>query len=218
MTPDIAGVDLVPASAIINGIKCELNDFYRAHVSKANEALTLSPDYMSNVEISLKIVASSTAQMSAKAVIPLSAVSFGPELGGSVNRSTTVTQTSTYLMRQHAEKALDCSSLTASLNGIELRKWLAASMDDQKAIVAGDPKVGLSTVVLETAFGVTTSGNAGGSVDIVPLTVSASVAASRNDIQNLKITFIGTVPPGSAVKASLVPNITTRSHKIKVVP
>lgn len=199
LPPDLATTELIPASAIINGIKCELNALYLNHGNK-NGIIGLSPNYMSTIDITLKVVVSNDVKISAKYVLPFTSIGVTPELGASSRQAVTITQTSTYIMEQGAQKALNCAAAgSTKLNGMGLRSWLAQNLADQKAIIVGDPKVGLVTTSVETAFGVTNTGSAGVGVGLnfVPLTVTPSVAATREDVQSLKIIFRGRAAPSA---------------------
>ena len=197
LPPDLATTELIPASTIINGIKCELNALYLQNKKKP-DVIGLSPDYMTTIDITLKVVASNDEKISAKYVLPFTSISVSPEFGASSRQAVTVTQTSTYIMEQGAQSALKCESIhLTKLNGMGLRSWLAQNLADQRAIIVGDPQVGLVTTSVETAFGVTNTVSGGVSVGLnfIPLTVTPSVAATREDVQTLKILFRGRAAP-----------------------
>jgi hypothetical protein len=67
--------------------------------------------------------------------------------------------------------------------------WIGAVVTSINLAVAGEPKASMQLYEYETDFTVKQGGSAGLSAEIVPVKASASTAASRSDIQHLKITI-----------------------------
>ncbi|MCA0246743.1 MAG: hypothetical protein LCH93_09010 [Proteobacteria bacterium] len=73
--------------------------------------------------------------------------------------------------------------------GIGFGDWLSAIGKSFEAAAGGDPKFGPTGLTREVVFSVEQSRNASGTLrmTIVPVSVTASALAKRNDVQTLKV-------------------------------
>jgi hypothetical protein len=192
------GAPSIPVAAILNGLKCELSGFYAKHKAYRIQALRLDPNKPATVELSLKVVSGSEADANVKAgVLPFGGGTILPSFNLGVENSQTITTTVSFDMEQQAAAQLDCTTIEIAEKGLALRDWLEQYFEEQAKIVKGAPGVGLATVVLDTNFGVTFSAGARADLQFHPVQATASAAATRQDIQSLRITFRGpfTKPP-----------------------
>jgi hypothetical protein len=186
------GAPSIPVAAILNGLKCELSGFYAKHKDYPIRALQLDPRKTSSIDLSLKVMNGSEAGVNGKAgVLPFLGGSLVPSLSFGVENSQTIATTVSFDLEQKATKQLDCAGIKLAEKGLGLREWLEDYFLEQANVAAGEPRVGLSTVVLETNFGVSYSGGVRGDLQFHPVQLTASASASRQDIQALKITFRG---------------------------
>jgi hypothetical protein len=192
-TPSFNDAATIPVAWLINGLKCELSGFYVEHASYGIPALQIDARKLTSIDLTLKVVNTRDAGLSGKsaAVLPFAGGTLVPSLNLGVKSTETITTTASFTMQQLATQQLDCTGLKLAANNLGLRKWLTDYFREQTQIVRGEPGVALSTVVLDTSFGVALSGGAKADLLFFPVSATASASATRDDIQSIKITFRG---------------------------
>ena len=143
---------------------------------------------------------STTGGVGVSNLVPYQGASIDLGFSATVDRKLTTDTTVNFVVTSKAKDASVCGRAKTLLvdGGIGFGEWLTSLAHSLDLAAAGDPKFAVSELDYQLVFSVTQSVNANGdfTIVIIPLKVSASALASRNDIQTLKIKM---VPPAIVV-------------------
>jgi hypothetical protein len=187
---------VIPVADIVNGIKCELNEFLRSDVVKQADVFAFNKEHYATIELKLKVVAShgvGTGSIT-PGVLPFGTVSVGPSFSFSRNQTRTLQTTTTFAMMQFADAAIDCANIVSLAEGMGLRIWLEEYFKEERMIVPGEPKIAVSHINLTSDFGVRQVGEAGFKLIFTLLSLAPSASATQEDVQSISITFRGQHP------------------------
>lgn len=187
----------VPVTEFVNSLKCEYATFlshYRGSRLRLNGWIVTG-----SMELNVLSETTVTDGVAGSGLVPFQGASFDIGLSASVDRKFTTDTTINFTVASKAADDRICRQGALFVDGgIGFRDWLTNLADSIDRAAAGDPKFGVAELDYQLVFAVTQTVNASGGVgiSILPLKVSASALASRNDVQTIKIKM---VPPDIVV-------------------
>lgn len=184
----------VPLGLVLDQLKCEVA---MALHDVDPQKLSLKGWYIDGKLTAKIIVASSgEASLGTPNLIPIGGnVSGGFSLSGGATRSQTSTAVLDLFISSYSEDTSICiepSDGQVNPSKLGVYAWIKALT----AAKSGEPRIAFSNLSYTLEFGVKRQGKLGIDLVVVPLKASASVAASRDDIQTLVLTM----NPGKAVQ------------------
>jgi hypothetical protein len=220
--PPFSSVEAIPVSAMVNAVKCELNDFYVKYGdSYPGIAFAITKGKAGILELKLQTTDSAGGSIAVNntTFVPYIPVVLA-SVGGGITTSSSVTADIKLVINQFADgriHACDRPPLRAAdgstkanytkvlINNLALSDWLYKfTYTEDQGLIAGNPKVQLDNVVLTTSFTVTVNEGAG-IIQIIPMNPGPSLTASQVGLNTLTLTLYGTGPHQKAMAAGLKP-------------
>lgn len=179
----------IPVAEFVNSLKCEYATFLSTY---KGQRLNLKGWIVTgSMQLNVLAQTTDTGGVGISGLVPFQGASIDFGFSHSVDRKFTTDTTVGFQVTSKADDARVCRDAKGLLidGGIGYGDWLKRLADSLDTAAAGDPKFAVNELDYELIFAVeqTNSVNGGVGISILPLKVTASALASRNDVQTIKI-------------------------------
>lgn len=205
----------------VNSLKCE----YASYISEYSGNHIDLRKWPISGTMNLNVAVGNAATGSATGIVPFQGANVGFGLSASVARKFTTLTTIKFEMEPGAPNSGICDELgnVVVKGGIGFGNWLWGVSGDLDRAAEGPPRFGVSGLSYQLVFAVerVKKGDVNVGLSIIPLTVSASALASRNDVQTITIDLqpptvvVGTDSNGRSIKRPIIKQFNT---PLPVVP
>ncbi len=174
-------------SKFVNSLKCE---YARAVTAVKGKHIDLK-NWSATGSMQLNITSQSTTGGVAKVsgLVPFQGTSL--EIGGSasVDRKYTTVAVVPFVLSSKAADASICDRIDSLKidGGLGFGDWLKSTVQQLDDAEEGDPKIAITSMSYQMVFSLERKQGADGTINIVPLSLTASELATRNDVQTLHI-------------------------------
>ncbi|MCR9239681.1 MAG: hypothetical protein NXI17_23670 [Alphaproteobacteria bacterium] len=192
---------LVPLHVVISQLKCEL-----AHsILESDSSVILLEKATMTGTLESKIITgySGSASVGIPKLVPIgsgASGSFGIDASAAVGSTSTATTNFKIVPRVGNSDICDNGSIEEA-SSLGIRDWLKSL----ELIEEGEPRIGVTSLKYKLEFGVKYTADAKATVLFVPISISASAKALRDDVQTL--TFNVTASKDAIVLKSITGNV-----------
>lgn len=188
----------IPVAQFVNSLKCEYATFLSTY---KGQRLNLKGWIVSgSMELNVLAQTTDAGGVVFSGLVPFQGASIDFGLSRSVDRKFTTDTTIAFQVTSKADDRRVCDRAHGLLidGGIGYGDWLKQLANSLDSAAAGNPKFAVSELDYELIFAVTQTDqvNGGVGISILPLKVTASALASRNDVQTIKVKM---TPPNIVV-------------------
>ena len=188
----------VPVANFVNSLKCEYAKFLSNY--RGQRLRLVGWTVTGSMELNVVSDNTTTGGVGISSLVPFQGASIDFGLTSSVERKLTTDTKISFTVESKAANSHICrvAGRIFVSNGLGFGEWLTDLAKSLDSAAAGDPKFGVAELDYQLIFAVTQSVSANGDIgiSIIPLKVSASALASRNDVQTIMIKM---VPPNVVV-------------------